>query len=412
MEEKLKILLVTQYYYPESFIINDFVNDIVSRGHAVVVYTGKPNYPSGKVFQGYKASGFTIEVNKNLKIYRVPLTPRGSRGALNLSLNYLSFLKNGLLHLNRIEENRFDVILSFGLSPITSTIPAIFAKKRFGSPVFLWLQDLWPESLIATGYIKNKYILMAVSKLVKWIYDRCDLILAQSKEFILRVQSITDTKTVYFPNSFKKDEGNGNGFVLPQDVCEQLKGKFVVLFAGNLGRAQSLETVVEAASALVEKKDIVFVFVGDGSLKPWLHEEVKVKGLTNIILLGRFPMEAMASFYAIADILLVSLRNDPVVNSTIPSKIQSYMSSGKPIVGVLNGAGADIINESGCGLVSEADCPNGLVESVIHMYKTGSEERDMFGQNGLAFFENNFEMSRKVDDLLTLIYKHNAEQRK
>jgi glycosyltransferase involved in cell wall biosynthesis len=410
MEERLKILLVTQYYYPESFIINDFVNEIVTRGHSVVVYTGKPNYPDGQVFHGYRASGFTVEVNNNLKICRVPLTPRGSGGALALSLNYLSFLKNGLLYLNQIEEDRFDVILSFGLSPITSTIPAIFAKRRFGSPVFLWLQDLWPESLVATGYIKNKYILIAVSKLVKWIYDRCDLILAQSKDFMLRVQSISKTKTVYFPNSFKKDAGNG--FLIPQDVCEQLKGKFVVLFAGNLGRAQSLETVVEAADALLEKKDIVFVFVGDGSLKSWLREEVKVKGLTNIILLGRFPMEAMASFYAMADILLVSLRNDPVVNSTIPSKIQSYMSSGKPIVGVLNGAGADIINESGCGLVSEADCSAGLVESVIHMYKIGSEGRYIFGQSGLAFFENNFEMSRKVDDLLTLISTHNTERRK
>jgi glycosyltransferase involved in cell wall biosynthesis len=399
----MKILLVSQYFYPEPFIINDLVKTLVEHGHEVVVYTGKPNYPEGEIYEGFEANGFVEDkFNGNVKVYRVPLRPRHKSGAKNLVLNYLSFIYSGIKYSSRIKENNFDVIFSFGLSPITAVIPAIYIKYKFKKRLTLWVQDLWPESLVATGYIKNKFLLYPITLLVKWIYRNCDQILVQSKGFKIPVSHHTQKELIYYPNSIKVEK-NKSLLSLPSKLSETLKNNFCLVFAGNLGKAQALEVILDAAENLRDLKKFKIIFVGSGSLSKWLQIQKEKRNLFDIELPGRFPMDMMPVIYEEADGLIVSLRDNKIINYTIPSKIQSYLSSGKPIIGTLNGEGAKVILESESGYVSEAGCPKGLEVSIRKLYHLNRDERVKLGQKGLEFFNLNFDMKEQAKNLIEIL---------
>ncbi|MDH0382068.1 glycosyltransferase family 4 protein [Comamonas aquatica] len=401
----MKILLLTQYFWPESFIINDVVRTLEEQGHEVVVLTGKPNYPNGDIYEGYKAFGIQSERYLNrVEVLRVPLFPRGNGKAKNLILNYLSFVFSGLFFSSwMLRGRKFDVIFVFGLSPIIQVIPAIFLKFIKKTKLIVWVQDLWPESLSATGFVRNKKILSAIGFLVRGIYFYCDKLLVQSRGFIEAVSKYSEREKIYYyPNSIRHDVLDVE-INLPAELIDLLSKNFCVVFAGNLGSAQALETLVQAAEYLRDDPCIKLVLIGSGSRSDWLEEQKINRELDNLVLPGRFPMEAMPQIFDKASALLVSLNDAPAFSQTIPSKIQAYLAAGKPIIASINGEGAQVVLEAGAGVVSPAEQVLPLVNNIKYMKRLSISERNAMGESGKEYFDRNFEMKSQVRKLVDLL---------
>jgi len=402
----MKILVVSQYFWPESFIINDLVKNLSVQGHDIKVLTGKPNYPDGAVFDGYSASGCMEEHYESLvRVYRAPLRPRGSSGAKNLILNYLSFVVNGLrFYPGAVKNEGFDAILVFAPSPITSVIPAIYLKWKLKSHLSVWVQDLWPESLSATGFIKNKSVLRIVGWLVKGIYAFVDTLLVQSRAFSEPVARYADPrKVVYYPNSFQDVPPNLESTQLPPQLLAELQNNFCLVFAGNLGTAQSVETLVEVASKLRHLSGLRIVLVGSGSMLSWIEGQKQSRQLDNLILAGRFPASEMPQFFSRAAGLLVTLKQDETFSYTIPSKVQAYLAAGRPIIAALDGEGARVIQEANAGLTSPAQDAEGMASNIEQLFRMTSDERESLGSSGRAYYLEHFEMERQSQRLIEIL---------
>jgi hypothetical protein len=274
----MRILLVTQYFWPESFAINEMVRKISDAGHHVTVLTGKPNYPDGKIFPGYTQHGIIHETYAdNVKVFRVPLRPRNENRALDLVRNYVSFVFSGLRHFHRLTKaEKYDLVFALQLSPITSVIPAIYLSWRRNIPLVTWVQDLWPESLSATGHIRNRAVLWCVGILVHWIYKCCDMILVSSRAFTAHVQKFAPRSNILYYGVSIDTENNTTGKKTPALRAKITKyfsqRHFNVLFAGNIGTAQAVETLLEAAVLLRGVPQFRLVFAGSGSMLPWLEK--------------------------------------------------------------------------------------------------------------------------------------------
>lgn len=401
----MRILLVSQYFWPETFIINNIVHTLNQQGHEVVIATGKPNYPDGKIFEGYRGWGAQQEEYLgSVKIFRVPILPRGRGGSFRLALNYLSFVFSGsLLFPWILRGQQFDHVLVFAPSPITQAIPAIILKFFKRIPLSIWVQDLWPESLSATGHIRNKSLLHLLTWMVKGIYSFADKLLIQSPGFYKPVAHLAnEQKIVYYPNSMylhteKMVES------LPEILEEALDHSFCLVFAGNVGKAQSFETVIGAAKILKNTTDVRIVIVGSGSMLDWVQQQIQKYHLDNIVLGGRHPMSLMPAIYAKSSALLVTLKQDEILNLTIPSKIQAYLAAGKPIIAALNGIGADIIIEANAGLICEAENHVALAECIKNLHKMNQSKRDQLGDNAKVFFMEHFEMQTQTQNLIKIL---------
>lgn len=395
----MKILLVTQYFYPENFKSNDIAIELTKRGHEVTVLTGLPNYPEGKIYENY---GFFKRTNENylgINVIRTWLVPRGKGGGIRLFLNYISWAFIASVRaLSLSFQKKFDVILVHEPSPVTQGFPAIVVSKIQKIPLHFWVLDLWPESLTSAGGINNKYVLSLFTKLVKYIYNNSNKILISSKGFKESILAKGDykEKLVYFPNwaedSILKGDLNYPIPILPEG--------FKIIFAGNIGVAQDVDSIVKAALILKEKIDIHFVFIGDGRSRVQLEEFVFENDLTQTVhFLGRFPIDAMATFFKHADGLLVSLKDELIFNLTVPAKLQAYLCTQKPIVGMLNGEGALIINDANCGFSVNAGDFRELAQKILNLYKMNIDERNNLGKNGFKYYEENFTMSKCIDKL-------------
>lgn len=403
----MRILIVSQYFWPESFIINQLSKALVLQGHQVVVLTGKPNYPEGNVYAGYKEKGVLREQMEGVEVIRMPLRPRKSGSGKDLLFNYLSFVWSGLLYFPWLVRGRvFDVIFVYIPSPITTVIPAIFLKVIKRTHLVVWVQDLWPESLSATGFVKNKFVLKMVGHLVRGIYACSDTLLVQSKAFIRPVSALTkQEKIVYYPNAIDdmQDQGMGEDIdLLPEDLKILLESNFCLVFAGNIGKAQSIETLIAAAERLNCFPDIKLVLVGNGSMLEWAQREVARLQLENVVFAGSFPFSVMPSIFSRATVLLVSLKAEEIFSYTIPSKVQAYLSAGRPIIASINGEAARIIDEAGAGLTCSAEDVEGLVERVIQLFNMNAVERDILGQKGRKYFLENFEMELQCKRLVNI----------
>lgn len=395
----MKILIVTQYFWPENFLVNSLASDLKKRGHEVSVLTGLPNYPQGKFFPGFSFwRGPWTQDYHGVQVNRVPLKSRGS-GFLSLALNYASFVVFGVTaSIFRVQKS-YDVIFCFAPSPITSCIPAIFIKFWTSTPLVFWVQDLWPESVAAVGATKSTMVLRVLGRLVKFIYSHCDIILVQSQAFTSSVISWggAPEKIRYVPNWAKAP---GDSFEQIPDWLKDAPKGFKVVFAGNIGKAQDMPTILEAATLLKEYLDIHWLIVGDGSEKSFVEKEIFKRNLNHCVhLYGRRPSEDMPALNSVGDVLLVSLADQPIFSLTIPSKIQGYMASRKPILAALNGEGAKIVAESGAGI----SCPSGdgeaLAEAVLSLRRMSQEERLQMGKNGYKYFEKYFEESVVVQQI-------------
>lgn len=400
----MKILIVSQYFWPENFRINDLAQELVQRGHSVTVLTGIPNYPAGRVFDAYRQEPEAFGHYGGAQVLRVPMLAR-SHGAVRLFLNYLSFVIGAcLLGPWRLRGQQADVIFVFEPSPITVGLPAILLGRIKRAPVVFWALDLWPETLAAIGVVRSPRLLGWIGNLVKFIYKHCTLVLGQSRGFLASIAKYcSDTQKIrYFP-SWAEEIFDGLDLV-PAPEVPQREGVFNVLFAGNIGEAQDLPAVLAAAECLKHNAAIRWLIVGDGRKSNWLREEVERRGLHgSVLLLGRFPVERMPSFYAHADALLVSLKKDPVFSMTIPGKVQSYLMAGVPLVGMLDGEGAKVITEAKAGLVSRAGDAEGLAVAVLEMAAMRADQRHQLGVNGRAFAEKEFGRALLMGRLETLL---------
>lgn len=404
----MKIALVTQYFWPESFSINDLVKTLVEQGHTVEVFTGKPNYPDGILFPGYIAEGCSEEVFENkVLVHRVPLRPRGTGGAKNLFLNYLSFVFNGLRYFpKQVKGKSFDVIFVFTLSPITSVIPAIYLKWKLKTHLAIWVLDLWPESLSATGFVRSKLILSAVGWLVRGIYAYTDTILVQSQAFVSAVARYArPDKIFYYANSCNDAPlvPPRAQTIVPENVLTLLEHNFCVVFTGNLGTAQAVETLLAAARRLIHLSDVKLVLVGSGSRSDWLEQQKNELRLDNLVLAGRFPANEMPQFLWRAQGLIVSLKRAEIFAQTVPAKVQSYLAAGRPIIAALDGEGARVITESGAGLVCPAEDVDGVVSCIKTLYSMSSHQRETMGSAGRAYFLSHFEMGKQARNLIQIL---------
>ncbi len=396
----MNILIVSQYFWPENFRINDLALGLKGRGHEVSVLTGMPNYPGGRLFKGYGWWEKRHDDMDGVPVYRVPLFLRRQGKGWQLALNYFSFVFFGcLLAPWYFRKQSFDVIFVYEPSPFTVGIPAILMRSLKKAPLFFWVQDLWPESLAAAGAVQSSAVLKAVGGMVHWIYRRCDRVLLQSRGFVepAVTAGAERSRVRYYPNwaeafyrPMQTEEAELPDIGFPQG--------FRIMFAGNLGEAQSLKTIVDAAERLRDEPEIRWLIVGDGRESEWMQREVMRQGLEKCVsFLGRHPAELMPCFFAHADTLLTTLKADDVFARTIPSKVQTYMACAKPIVAALNGEGARVIDEAGCGLAVAAGDGEALASAVLKLYRMSRKERQAMGERGRMYYDTHFERDMLID---------------
>lgn len=397
----MNILIITQYFWPENFRINDLTLGLTEKGHRVTVLTGIPNYPEGRYFPGYGLFRNTRQDYHGVKVIRVPLVPRGSGGRMRLALNYVSFALSSSMLAPFLCRGKYDLIFVYEPSPITVGLPALILKHWKSVPIMFWVQDLWPESLTATGAVHSKYVLKMVERFVRFVYRGCDIILVQSEAFSQPIEKIgvDKKKILYFPNSAEE---------LYQPVTlepgaperDQMPGGFRIMFAGNIGAAQDFSTILAAANKLRHYPDIHWLILGDGRMRPWVEEKIRELELMEVVhLLGRHPAESMPRYFSLAHALLVTLKRDPIFSLTIPAKVQSYLACGIPVIAAMDGEGARVIAEAGAGIACPAESPEGLADAVFSMYRMPEDERKNMGSKGRAYFEKHFERAALLDRL-------------
>lgn len=396
----MHILIVTQYFWPENFRINDITKGFLERGHQVTVLTGVPNYPDGKFFSGYGFFKNRKQDYHDAKVVRVPLLPRGKGGTIRLLLNYLSFMVFASILGPLFCRKKYDLIFVFEPSPITVCLPAIVIKKFRKIPIVFFVLDLWPESLSATGAVSSRRVLGMVAKLVRFIYKHCDRILVPSRGYYKPIQNlgVSREKLGYFPNSADELYLQKAKHVTRNEL--NLPDGFIVMFAGNMGVAQDIPTIIAAAELVKERADIHWVILGDGRMYSWAEEQVKLRGLSMTVhLLGRHPLEEMPAYFSQSDAMLVTLRRNPTFALTVPARIQAYMACGRPIIAALDGEGARIVEEAGAGLACPSESPESLVNAVLLLERMSAADRVKMGNQGRKYFEANFERNVVLNSL-------------
>lgn len=397
----MRILILSQYFWPESFRINEVARDLLQAGHQVEVLTAMPNYPEGVFYPGYSNPKPMQEEWNDIRVHRLPIIARGKRNKYKLALNYLSFIFSGLLiGPFLLRRRKFDVVFVYAPSPIFQVIPASFIGWLKKAPVVLWVQDLWPQSVSATGHIKSKLALKLLEKAVSFAYQHTDFILAQSEAFIPQIKRLCppSTPVKYLPNSVD------DSFLSPapkhQVSIKALETGFNVMFAGNIGSAQAIETIIDAAEKLKLNAQIKFVILGRGSKLDWLKTQISSRHLNNILLAGHHPVEAMPHLLRQASVLLVTLAKQPIFELTIPSKIQAYLASGKPVIACLDGEGARIVKEAKAGLTAPAENSRLLAEAILHLCHSNHNDLEQMGLNGQNYFKMHFQHHLVMNSLL------------
>lgn len=376
----MKILIVSQHYYPEPFRITRIAENLAKDGNEVTVLTGIPNYPEGYYYPGYSKKENREQTINGVHIIRVLEHPR-KKGVLHRVWNYYSFPFHGSLVAKKLKE-RFDCILTIGLSPIMMAKPAIVYKKKWGTPILMYEMDLWPESLLAGGIKKGSFIYNHYKKVSANIYSQMDRILVTSEAHIEYIESLIGKK-------------EGRIAWLPQFADDALSehpskktsdGPTTFLFAGNIGKAQTCITILEAAKKWKDSNKVRFLFVGSGSELENLKAYKEENKLDNVIFEGRVPLSEMQKYYDLADAAIVSLTGDEYCKKTVPGKVQSYLKAGLPILSIDSGATSKWINEIGCGFTCPAEDVEGFVRIVERFISLSAKEKGTLSEKGNSFY--------------------------
>lgn len=399
----MKILFVSQYFYPEVFRGNDICFDLASKGEDVTVITGIPNYPQGCFYKGYGLFKKRKEKINGVTVIRIPIFPRGKSNAMGLLLNYFSYaIIASLYTMYWAFFRKFDLVIVQQLSPVLISVPGVIYKKIRKVPLYTWVLDLWPESLTSAGGVKNSYVLGFFDWFAKWEYKHSTKILISSNSFRKSIVSKGRyaEKLIYFPN-WAEDvfvEKNNN-YVIPE-----MPDGFKIMFAGNVGEAQDFDHIMKAALLLKEEKNLKFIIIGDGRKKKWVDDFVIKNELQNtVFVLGRYPLAAMPLFFRKADVMLVTLKDELVFNLTAPAKLQAYMSSKKPIIGMINGEGAGLIHQANCGCCVNAGDSKELADVIKMMASLPISKLNEFGQNGYDFCETHFDKKNCMNNLYSIL---------
>lgn len=381
----MKLLVVCQHYYPEPFRITDICEELVRQGHEVFVITGTPNYPMGKIYEGYKGKEKRDEIRNGVKIHRCFEIGRRS-GVLFRFLNYYSFAWSSKRYVRKCAKD-FDVIFANQLSPIMMVDAAVKYKKKYGTKLLMYCMDLWPESLTAGGVKKGSFLYRHYHKVSKKIYTKADKLLITSttfKDYLVREFGISEEKIQYMPQ-YAEDLFNA------QSLIKEPNGQVDLFFAGNIGAAQSVETIIEAAAKTQDIDNLRWHIVGDGSSLEnckKLAEELKVK---TVYFYGRKPVEEMPQFYKQADAMLVTLTADSFIGTTLPGKVQTYMAAGKPIIGAIEGETERVIAEANCGYCGKAlDSEVLALNARKFCEDVRSGKAKTYGENAANYYKDYF----------------------
>ncbi|MBQ1175735.1 MAG: glycosyltransferase family 4 protein [Treponema sp.] len=402
----MRIVIFTNHFFPEDFKVNDIAFELQKLNYDVTVITAIPDYPKGKFYDGYGFFKKRREVVNGVKVIRLPIIPRGKGGAIRLVLNYISYyLSLKIFTFFHSLRNKYDAVFVHLTSPFFIGVPATYLKRKQNIPMYFWVLDLWPESLISAGGINNKFIISSQNRMVRNVYENCDKILISSKGFEKSICEKGDfkEKLVYFPNWAESvSEKTPSDFdiktIKPFDSINE--DSFIILFAGNIGEAQNLDAVLQSAIELKNHKNIKFVFVGDGRRRESLISVVQENNLQETVFFpGRFPIETMSVFMNSASVLLFSLKDQICFNLTVPAKVQFYMSQSKPILAMINGDGAALINEAKCGFSVPAGDSKSLSENILKMSNMRKEELKKLGENGEEFYKMNFTKEQRIEQL-------------
>ena len=402
------ILIVTHHFWPENFLINEVALRFLKLKHKVTVITGLPNYPSGKIFHKYKNwKSLNSEKFKNIKIIRFPIIPRKSGNFYNLIINYISFIVSGIYYLRKHNfKNKFDHIFVYSTSPITSAIVGIYLKKKYKIKMSIWIQDLWPESVRATGFIKNKFILYLIKSVVRFIYKNSDNIIAQSNAFKKKIKLITNKKIHVVENSHfnlsKKSK-----IVLPKELLKILNNYFCLVFAGNIGKAQSIKTILESAFKLKNVKKIFILIIGNGSEKDFAKNFIKKNNLDNIKIFGPYNSNITLNIIKRCKACLLTLRNEEIFSLTIPNKFQTYLYAGKPIIASANGEVSKIIKKQKIGFAGKAEDSELLKKNILKLFLNKKSLKKVY-ITSKNFYKKNYDINKQSIKLLNIFNKNNG----
>ena len=394
----MRVTIVSQYFWPEQFRVNDLAVGLRERGHQVTVLTGQPSYPRRDVFPRRRRPG--REWYEGVQVVRVPLASRGGGERWRLALNYLTFAASAsVFGVPQLPPS--DVVLVFQISPVTMVLPALVLRQIRGTPVVLWVQDLWPHTLRATGAVRSERVYSLLEKAVGAAYRRCGRVLGQSEDFLplLRAAGVPADQLAYLPN-WAEDHYRP----LPPDPQVRREAGipegFVAMIAGNLGVAQTLETVVDAAERLRDLPggaDVHWAILGDGQRAGWLADEVSRRGLGDRVhLLGRRPPERMPELLAHADVAVTTLRRDPVWTLTIPSRVQSFLACGRPVVAAADGTTARVVAAAG-GLAVPAQDAAALAGAIASVRMLTQAERAAMGNAAREYYVTHYERAALLD---------------
>ncbi len=402
----MNILIVTPYFHPENFRINDLAVELINKNHDVSVLAPIPNYPDGKFFKGYGIKAKRIENWKKINIYRSILIPRGSGTNLRLAISWISSIFGNLFSALFIMKRNFDLIFVFGPSPFTICLPAIFIKKIKKIPICFWVLDLWPESVYSAGKLKTSMIPKLLLPLVKFTYNNCDRILVSSPGFIksIKEKNIKSKEIDFFPQwaepLFKKIKNPKNNLTMVP------KGSFVIMFAGNIGEAQDFPSIIKAANNLKNNKRIQWVIIGSGRKEKWVKNKIDDLGLKDVFhMIGRLPLSDMPNYYSQASAMLISLKREHIFSLTIPAKLQSYLACGKPILSMIDGSTSELVKTVKAGLTSNSEDYNKLSENILKMSQMSVEEINQLGENAYNLYLEKFNRNILLSRLETIFYE-------
>ncbi|OUN70155.1 glycosyltransferase WbuB [Drancourtella sp. An57] len=398
MQKKKHILVVSQYFYPEQFRINDICQEWVKRGYQVTVVTGIPNYPEGKFYPGYGFFKRRTEKWNGVRIIRIPLIARG-KTPIGMVANYLSFVISSFLWV-RFTKVKADYVFTFEVSPMTQALLGVWYSKKHKIPNYLYVQDLWPENVeIVTG-IHSPFILKPIGKMVDYIYRNCDQIFATSPSFVEEIckRGVEEVKVHYWPQyaeEFYKPLKRKPTVEIPDEEC------FKIIFTGNIGYAQGLEILPRTAEMLKhDNEKVKFYIVGDGRYKPELLKEIKQRKVDDMFkMIDRQPAERIPDLLAACDAAFISFKDEPLFYKTIPAKLQSYMACGMPIIASASGETERIIKESKCGVCSPIGNYSNLSDEIKKMAKKDIKKSSTVRKNSEEYYEKNFNKKLLMDKI-------------
>lgn len=382
----MKILVVCQYYYPEPFRHPDICEELVKCGHEVTVVTGLPNYPMGEIYEGYRKGEKRDEVLNGVKVHRC-FTIGRKQGVLYRFLNYYSYVISSVSYVKKMRE-QFDIVFVNQLSPVMMAEAGIAYKKKHHVPLVLYCLDLWPVSMVAGGVCKKSLIYRFFKGTSDRIYKQVDKLLITSRSFAEYFESefgITDTE--YLPQYAEA--------IFTPEQCQKKEDDYIdLMFAGNVGAAQSVDTIIKAAQLTADISNLRWHIVGDGSEINKL--KAVAKGINQVIFHGRRSLEEMPKYYAMADAMLVTMQKDPVLSMTLPGKVQTYMAAGKPIIGAIDGEASIVITDAACGVCGPTEDAEKMAENVRAFMKM---DRELLGRNAREYYDEHFKKQMFINKL-------------